>query len=106
MDWDAPTNHSLRPQRPSIEAEPKPLSLVCREPGVQIRVQRSPDGSIRLEQVAFSRSAGWYVQKTFAIPAELLPSLLLDLQKANCLNAKHPGQRLSPTMPLRLHLAE
>jgi hypothetical protein len=87
-------------------AATKPFALPAAEPATQVRVEHDADGTVRLKQMAFSKTAGWYVQKSFCIPAELLPSVLVELRKANCLNPKYPLRSTTPTRPLRLRLAD
>lgn len=75
-------------------------------PGTAIRVRTRNDGQTCLEQLGFSRSSGWHVQKSFTIPASMLPAVLLELRKADCLHpsARAPRRNLTPNTHLRLCL--
>ena len=57
------------------------------DPGTAIRVRAEcgPDGYARLEQLAHDPALGWYVQKSFTIPAELVTAIAAQLRKADCL---------------------
>lgn len=57
------------------------------QPGQALRVHVEPGagGYVRLEQMAHDTGLGWYVQKSFIVPGELLASLLAQLRKADCL---------------------
>lgn len=72
-------------------------------PGCQTTLRVSIDGehqdSLRLEQLAYSRSSGWYTQKSFRIPRQLLKELLTELRKADCLMS---CSRQDQDRPLRL----
>lgn len=46
------------------------------------------EGFVRLEHLAYSSGAGWYVQKSFRIPRELLAALVPQLRKADCLTPR------------------
>jgi hypothetical protein len=48
------------------------------------------DGDVRLEQLAFSPTLGWYVQKSFRIPGCMLGDLIRQLRKADCLVPRRP----------------
>src|SRR5688572_26618099 len=56
-------------------------------PGTALRVRAEcgQDGYVRLEQLAYNNGLGWYVQKSFTIPAELLCAVATQLRKADCL---------------------
>ena len=41
-----------------------------------------------LEQLRHSRSAGWYVQRSFTITAEIVPALVGELRKADCFRTR------------------
>lgn len=57
------------------------------EPGTAIRVwvEPGPGGFVRMEQLAYDDGLGWYTQKSFCIPGDMLPALLPQLRKADCL---------------------
>lgn len=57
------------------------------KPGTAIRVcfEAGQSAQVRLEQLAHSEGLGWYVQKSFCIPAEMLGALIPQLRKADCL---------------------
>jgi hypothetical protein len=69
-------------------------------PGSALRVSLEPgashghggsesgEGFVRLEHLAYSSGAGWYVQKSFRIPRELLAALVPQLRKADCLTPR------------------
>jgi hypothetical protein len=83
----------------SVEAS----SLPGDEPGTGIRVRRlCSDGQVILEQMRHSLSAGWYVQKSFSVPAELLDGVILELRKAQCLSPRKPRAKAPPLSRLRL----
>ena len=52
---------------------------------LRVQVETGQDGYVRLEQLAHDKGLGWYVQKSFTIPAEALAALLPQLRKAECL---------------------
>ena len=60
------------------------------KPGTALRVRYDgdPDGCVCLEQLAYSAGLGWYVQKSLTIPAEMLPQLIPQLRKADCLRPR------------------
>src|SRR5688500_15162244 len=57
------------------------------QPGTALRVhvEGGRDGYVRLEQLAHDERLGWYVQKSFVVPGDVLPALLPQLRKADCL---------------------
>jgi hypothetical protein len=52
---------------------------------LRVRVEAGRDGYVRLEQLAHNADLGWYVQKSFCIPGEMLAALIPQLRKADCL---------------------
>jgi hypothetical protein len=62
----------------------------------------TPDGYVRLEQIAYNQGLGWYVQKTFVLPGLALRALLPHLKLADCLIPR--GE--APRSPLRIVPAE
>ena len=52
---------------------------------LRVRVETGRDGYVRLEQLAHNADLGWYVQKSFCIPGEMLAALIPQLRKADCL---------------------
>lgn len=74
------------------------------EPDMAIRICLCPGqkSHVRLEQLAYSCSVGWYVQKSFQVPAEMLPLLAQQLRKAHCLMPQGPSRPLASHPPLRL----
>jgi hypothetical protein len=67
--------------------------IPCDQPGSAIRVFVEPGqaGYIRLQQLAWCESLGWYVQKSFVIPGEVLHTLLPALRRAACLIPANPA---------------
>jgi len=59
-------------------------------PATRVHVELDASGHVCLQQLAYSRSAGWYVQKSLRLPPEVLPTLITELRKAQCL-APHPA---------------
>ena len=59
-------------------------------PGTALRVYVEPrdEGYVRLQQLAYDTGTGWYVQKSFILPGEMLKALLPELRKADCLIPK------------------
>ena len=55
---------------------------------LRMYVQPGPDGYVRLQQMAHDPGAGWYVQKTFLVPGEMLGALATQFRKADCLMPK------------------
>ena len=64
----------------------------------------TPDGYIRLEQMAYNQGLGWYVQKSFVLPAPALRAMLSHLKRADCLIPR--SKPAAETAPLRLLPAE
>ena len=52
--------------------------------------------------MAYTEGPGWYVQRSFVIPREMLGALATELRKANCLMPLPSSRRLAPTGCLRL----
>jgi hypothetical protein len=70
---------------------------------MRMYVQPGPDGYVRLQQMAHDAGVGWYVQKTFIVPAEMLGALATQFRKADCLMPKArpvAGAMLMTTMRL------
>jgi hypothetical protein len=57
------------------------------EPGTAWRVYVCPaaDGYVRVQQLGHDEKLGWYVQKSMALPREVLAALVPQLRKALCL---------------------
>jgi hypothetical protein len=94
---------------PASEDRNRSLARTQTEPSVQIRVEQGADGSVRLEEMGYSRSAGWHVRKSLRIPAEQLAAVLLELRKADCLNPKCPRRiagSIQPNRAMHLRLTE
>jgi len=68
------------------------------EPGTAIRVRVQPGmgGYVRLEQLAYNADMGWYTQKSFCIPGDMLATLVPQLRKANCLIPATPHCGAAP----------
>lgn len=85
-------------------------TLPGEQPGTALRVLVEPgvEGYVRLEQLAFDKGLGWYVQKSFTIPGEALAALVPQLRKADCLiprrrtRSSRAPQRLFPAPALGL----
>jgi hypothetical protein len=79
---------------------------------LRVRVETSGEGYVRLEHLAYSADLGWYAQKSFCVPAELLGQLVPQLRKADCLfprKAAEPDSALrfsGPTLPAPVHPAK
>lgn len=58
---------------------------------LRMYVQAGADGYVRLQQLSYDPGAGWYVQKTFIVPAEMLSTLATHFRKADCLMARPSG---------------
>jgi hypothetical protein len=69
--------------------------------GTAFRVYMDPgsDGFVRLQQLAFQETLGWYVQKSFLIPRETLSLLMPHLKLADCMMPKRKG-KLRLTLPI------
>src|SRR5687767_13903081 len=75
------------------------------QPGTALRVRVEPghEGYVRLEQLAYTPGLGWYTQKSFCIPGELLGALVPQLRKADCLIPRRAASRGSDIPePIRL----
>ena len=84
-------------------------------PGTAVRVRVEPgvDGYVRLEHLAYSAGMGWYTQKSFTIPGEMLAALVPQLRKADCMipkrQADEPRLAIGPALndqPNRLQRRE
>jgi hypothetical protein len=66
------------------------ITLPGASPDTALRVRVEPNlhGYVRLEQLAYSDDLGWYTQKSFCIPGELLAAVATQLRKADCLIPK------------------
>jgi hypothetical protein len=68
---------------------------------LRVYVQAGTEGYVRLQQVAYDEGAGWYVQKTFVVPGEMLSTLATQFRRADCLIPKGTGGAMSiPAMRL------
>lgn len=83
-----------------------PGAIPGQTPGTAIRVRTGTNGQVCLEQLGHSRSSGWHIQKTFSIPCELLPAVLRELRKADCLTPQSQRRNLTPNTCLCLRLAD
>ena len=74
------------------------------EPGTALRVRVEPgrDGYVRLEHLAYNANVGWYTQKSFCIPGELLGQLVPALRKADCLTPQSKTDAVDAGQLLRL----
>lgn len=56
-------------------------------PGTAFRVlvEAGRDGYVRLQQLSYAGSMGWYVQKSMVIPGEMIRPIVSALRKADCL---------------------
>lgn len=108
-------DHPVGP-RPCVFPSPSEEELALipgDEPGTAIRVRVQPgvSGYVRLEQLAYNADMGWYTQKSFCIPGDMLATLVPQLRKANCLipatphrdadPLKFPGPRITDDQPSR-----
>ena len=81
------------------------ITIAGDKPGtaLRVRVESGQDGYVRLEQLAYSAGLGWYTQKSFCIPADMLAALVPQLRKADCLIPR--SRKLRPDGdPIRLPL--
>lgn len=86
-------------------SEEELITLPGIEPGTAIRayVESGPGGYVRLQQLAHDPGLGWYVQKSFVIPGEMLAALLPQLRKADCLIPRGgPRRSIDPDCVMRL----
>jgi hypothetical protein len=82
---------------------PLPLGAIPGQtPDMAIRVRDAAGGQICLEQLAYSPASGWHVQKTFAIPCAVLPEVLREMRKIDCLRPQAQRRNLTPNAYLRL----
>ncbi len=59
------------------------------EPGTAYRVRSAcAEGCVILEQLRHSGSAGWYVQRSFPVPTEMLQIIVREMRKADCLTPR------------------
>lgn len=65
---------------------------------IQVRVEPKIDGYVRLEHLAYSPDLGWYTQKSFCIPGELISQLIPQLRKADCLIPRPVQQEEDATL--------
>ena len=76
-------------QRNSVVASETEQTLATipdtEDPGKAVRVSVEPgvEGYVRLEQLAFSPDLGWYSQKSFCVPGDMLDALVPALRQAN-----------------------
>lgn len=76
---------------PSVtEEELAVLPGATPDSALRIRVEPNLHGYVRLEQLAYSDDLGWYTQKSFCIPGELLSQVATQLRKADCIIPKPP----------------
>lgn len=84
-------------------------------PGTAMRVRVEPTmhGYVRLEHLAYSTDLGWYTQKSFCIPGEIISQIIPHLRKADCLIPRPAREEEDatlafpvPTLGTRLKLAE
>ena len=70
------------------------------EPGtaMRVRAETGDDKHVRLEHLAYSADLGWYTQKSFRVPADMLRDLATQLNKAACLMPSR-DQRDAVTLP-------
>lgn len=58
--------------------------------GLRIRVESCQRGGcVHLEQVAYSPTMGWYRQKSFTVPREMIGDLSRLLRMSDCLLPRH-----------------
>ena len=81
-----PRCHCVFPQ--PTEEELVTIPGATPDTALRVHVESSRDGYVRLEHIAYDSGMGWYVQKSFIIPAETLHALLPHLRKADCLMPK------------------
>lgn len=65
----------------------------------RVYMDGSADGFVRLQQLAFQETLGWYVQRSFLIPRETLSLLMPHLKLADCMMPKRKG-KLRLTIPI------
>jgi hypothetical protein len=79
------------------------------DPGTALRVylEAGADGYVRLQHLAYDSGTGWYVQKSFILPGDVLKALLPELRKADCLiPASGATSRASRSIPYMRLAAE
>jgi len=72
------------------------------QPGTALRLQveTSEQGYVRLEHLAFSPDLGWYTQKSFCVPGEMVKDLVCLLNQSRCRlpnGAQRPGPSAAPS---------
>ncbi|MGH7213556.1 MAG: hypothetical protein ACREIT_02150 [Tepidisphaeraceae bacterium] len=74
------------------------------KPGTALRVSVEPgqDGYVRLEHLAYSAGMGWYAQKSFVVPGDVLQALVPELRKAGCLIPRRPARADEDAPVLRI----
>lgn len=91
---------------PDCPAEEGTVTIPGPECGAALRVHvvGGLDGEVCLEQLAYSPTLGWYVQKSFHIPGCMLGDLIRQLRKADCLIPHCPAAKhkrpVRPDAPL------
>ena len=83
------------------------ITLPGPQPGtaLRVRVETGQDGYVRLEQLAYNDGLGWYTQKSFCIPGEMLATLVPQLRKADCLIPRRRRSAWADGDPIRLPVA-
>lgn len=61
------------------------------ECAMRVRVEPGRQGYARIEQLAYSADLGWYCQKSFVVPGEMIKALVTQLRKADCLVEAQPA---------------
>lgn len=72
------------------------------ETEIRIVVEPGPDGDCRLEQLAYNRNIGWYVQRSFRLPQALVRDVATALRIVDCLHSQRGRTRPPPSPRLRL----
>ena len=70
------------------------------EPGTALRLTAescASGGCVHLEQMAYSRTLGWYRQKRFSVPRDMVGALARTLRMADCLMPDTPAGTDEPT---------
>ncbi len=89
-------NASQSPRAHHGNTTDRPIgTLPGREPGTALRVtvedaaqhQQGEPGYVKLEQLAYARDMGWYTQKSFRVPAEMVRALISTLNQADALSS-------------------
>lgn len=82
--------HDIKPLR--LPAAEEGTLIPGQEHGTAYRVRREcAAGLVTIEQMRHSKSAGWYVQRSFSVPVEVLPAILTELRKADCYRVRRVG---------------